>query len=670
MRRIVFAGAAVVSIVALLLFGRSALSWWARQMALRRMNGGAISEAQQWLARSARFDPSDGKTELMKAACLRRLYRQDGWSEALESAERKGASAAQIRQERKLSLIQSGELGEEANELVTLLEGGVSQHEVCAAFVHGYLARGDPKNANMVLDAWAADYPEGLHVAYMRGVYEQWLGEGAGVLAQRHAHFNRAQAEYEAALAAEPRHELARTALAELLEEQDRLEEAARQYAALVRYSPANEDGKVGLARLLRQLGHIDRARAVLAPLTLRPEVRPDAAAELGQIELESGNYAQAEEWFGQADIERTEDYGVLRGAATALALEEKTTGAERLFNRHDTKYGRSARQDDLLARLATGPVDREAADELQRLSRPPPDASVGLGERAEGDRRKSRRESAGELYALHCSACHGDDGNGNGRAARHLFPRPRDLRTGRSRLVSTRNGVPTLEDLEAVLRRGMAGTSMRSFENLTLDQRKLLVKEVTRLNREGIREQFVDLLRSEGEEIDEDEVRRTVELCTVPGEAVRVPPIGPADSGAIAKGEQTYIKLGCDHCHGDDGTGPGDSPLFDDKGRPAPARDLVHEPLKGGEEAESIYVRIRVGMPGSPHPGCWNLSEDQLVDLVHYCRGLSRKPKRSVTNHRRAVEALRGDASGRQGRARQPGDRPSGPQSTASRAD
>ena len=48
--------------------------------------------------------------------------------------------------------------------------------------------------------------------------------------------------------------------------------------------------------------------------------------------------------------------------------------------------------------------------------------------------------------------------------AARHLFPRPRDFRTDRFRLVSTRNGIPTQDDLEAVIERGMPGTSMRSY--------------------------------------------------------------------------------------------------------------------------------------------------------------------------------------------------------------
>ena len=101
-------------------------------MALGRMNAGAISEAQQWLARSARFDPHDGKTELMKAACFRRLYRRDGWSKALESAERKGASRAEIRHEMKLGLIESGELGKEANELGALIEGGGSAGQIRA----------------------------------------------------------------------------------------------------------------------------------------------------------------------------------------------------------------------------------------------------------------------------------------------------------------------------------------------------------------------------------------------------------------------------------------------------------------------------------------------------------------------------------------------------------
>lgn len=185
-----------------------------------------------------------------------------------------------------------------------------------------------------------------------------------------------------------------------------------------------------------------------------------------------------------------------------------------------------------------------------------------------------------------------------------------------------------------------MSGTSMRSFENLSRDEQKLLAQEVRRLNRDGLREQCIDALTNEGEEIDADEVREIVDFCTTPGEVARVPQIGPADSQAILRGEDTYFKLGCDNCHGEHGSGAWDTPLFDEKGRPSPPRDLVHEPFKGGHEPESIYRRISLGMPGAPHPACSNVAEEQLIDLVHYCLSLSREPKRVLTNHQRAIRA------------------------------
>jgi hypothetical protein len=79
---------------------------------------------------------------------------------------------------------------------------------------------------------------------------------------------------------------------------------------------------------------------------------------------------------------------------------------------------------------------------------------------------------------------------------------------------------------------------------------------------------------------------------------------------------------------------------LFDEKGRPSRARDLVHEPFKGGQEPESIYLRIRVGMPGSAHPGCPNVSDEELIALIHYCRSLAREPKSVLTNHQRTILA------------------------------
>jgi hypothetical protein len=206
--------------------------------------------------------------------------------------------------------------------------------------------------------------------------------------------------------------------------------------------------------------------------------------------------------------------------------------------------------------------------------------------------------------------------------------------------LVSTRNGVARLEDVEAVIGRGISGTAMQSLEDLPEDQRKLLAEEVLRIRREGVREQLVAALESQGEEIDEEEIRRAVELRTSAGEAVSVPRIGPPDPATVAGGKDAYLTFGCDKCHGRDGTGAWDNPLFDEKGEPSPPRDLVHDPFKGGHQPEAIYLRILLGMPGSAHPSCPTASEEQLIDVVQYCRAISREPKRALTNYERLQQA------------------------------
>jgi len=636
-------GLVVVLATLVLLFGRGVLAWWARQTAASQIDVGALSAGQQWLDWAGRLDPHNAKTELMRAACFRQLNEEDRWRETLESAQAMGAPAERIEQEVRLGFIRSGRFGEAGQaEMGALIEGGVPLRDVARAFVYGHLSRKESERARMVLDAWEADRPNDPHVAYMRGVYWEWSAERVTDVAGRRVCFDAARTEYQTALARQPRHELAGTALADLLLNQDQLQEALDQYVALAMRAPAIETAKVGMASLLRQLGRLDEARAVLKSPASQPEPSPAVAVEMGWIALESGDYDEAERWFDRVDFDRVDDSQSLCAAATMFALKEATTDAERLLDRVDADSRRSARIEDLMVRLSTGPPDRRAADELQRLSQPSaasPSAGASATEPAEEDGAQDSATPVSELYTLHCGACHGDNGDGNGRAVRHLFPKPRDLCTGKSRLVSTVNGVPTLGDLELAIRRGMPGTSMRAFDNLSEDQRKELAEEVLRLNRDGIREQFVAALVSQGEEIDEDEVREVVDFCTTPGEPVHVPRIGPVDPQAIARGRDAYFELGCDNCHGEDGTGVWDMPLFDDKGRPAAPRDLVYEPFKGGDEPESIYLRMFVGMPGTDHPGCWNVAEDRLVDLVHYCRSLSREPKRVTTNHERDLQ-------------------------------
>lgn len=632
-RRVLIGVLGVLAVLVMLLFGRGFLGWWAREMAGRRMDAWAISAAQEWLARSAWLDPGHAETDLMQAACFRYLAQADLWAQAVRSAELHGASAERIRYESRLGLIQAGEIDAyNETELTAAAETGMSLNAVSTALVYGHLEREEAGRARGLLEAWRTSQPHDAHAAYMWGVY--WLRMEEKALAKD---------EFEQALSAQADHEMARAALAALFEDFERLDAALDQYVELATRAPNRQSAKIGLARVLRKLARVDDAKRILQPLTAQPDPVPDAAIEMGHIELDTGNHGKAARWYAQTNAARTDDQETLSALAILCSFEGQTTCAEGLIERIDAQLSRSTRTDDLEARLAIEPDNRQAADELKRLSQTSTESPEGvdafLKDLAAPDGRAGNAMTGAELYALHCGPCHGPNGNGNGRAARHLFPKPRDLRNGSYRLVSTQNRVPTVKDLESVIQRGMPGTSMRSFEDFNRTQLDALVRELLRLRRDGLRDQYMAVLEAEGEEAGEDEIREFVKHRTTPGDVIEVPKFDSADAQTLARGKALYQQQTCDSCHGGDGVGAWDVTLFDEKQRPSRPRDLVKEPFKGGHEPSSIYLRIVLGMPGTPHPSSQDLTEDQMVDLVHYCRSLGSGSKRMLTSHQQAMQ-------------------------------
>src|SRR5215203_4118367 len=80
-----------------------------------------------------------------------------------------------------------------------------------------------------------------------------------------------------------------------------------------------------------------------------------------------------------------------------------------------------------------------------------------------------AQRESGKKIYTKYCSQCHGEKGDGEGYAASHLHPRPRNFMTGKFKIRTTPNGaLPTHQDLVNIIRRGMPYTSMPAWPNLS----------------------------------------------------------------------------------------------------------------------------------------------------------------------------------------------------------
>jgi tetratricopeptide (TPR) repeat protein len=610
-------------------FGPALLARVAEHLATQCMATGALGPAQQWLARAERMTPDDYRVDLLRAACLRQLRQEKGWAEALETAQRKGAPAEAVALEREIGRVLAGEVDDPGAVAERLVRLGIAPHDAAAAVLDGLLARGRRDAARTFLESglqWVLDEPQR---DYLWGVY-----------LRRAENATEAEARLARTLRRAAEHEPARAELAAMLEEQGRFEEALAHYVELANRSLGTSAPAEGLARVLYDLGRFRDARRVLDPLVSRPEPLPAAAVQMASVEAALGHYAEALGWFNRLGLEDATDARLLTAAARTFALAGQPRIAERLFERIAMMSDRALDQYRYRVRLDADPNDVEAAVQLRRLAAiPMPRTDLASG--AAPPEGGGPASAAADLYARHCAACHGTTGDGRGRAARHLFPRPRNLRTGAVQLVSTRNGVPTREDLESLLLRALPGASMPSFEQLSQAERSQLVDEMIRLRRQGEQDRIVEELRKAGEEIDEDEVRQAVQRCTTPGETIRPPSFGSPTGASLGRGRSAYLALGCDKCHGDDGRGDPQWLRYDAQGNPVRARDLVAEPFKGGRTPESIFLRIVAGMPGTDHPSAASVSEADLIDLVHYVGSLARGPQRRLTNHQRWTLAM-----------------------------
>lgn len=612
--------------VAAYFLGPVAVAGVLRRMAAHDILAGRLGPAQSRLAWAAWLTPGDDRVDLLQAACCRQTGDMAGWAAALEAARAKGSSAREIELEQRLGRVQSGQFDASAErEIAALTWLGATSQDLPMAVVLGLLAQNDLTAARNFLDAGLDPAPDEVVMSYLWGAYYR-----------REGNFVEAQTRLVHALGVQPDHEPAREELAAVFEERGHFAQALQQYTELTRRTGGREAGVLGLARVLRPLGRFADARRAILPLAARPAPSAAVVAQMGQIETDLGNYPEAERWLRRLPLGESMDPQLLTVAACAFGLQGKTAEAERLIARIAMLSDRALEAYELDLRVGADPNDLQAAGSLQRLyATPLPPTDLDPATTSDGTRDAVASRGA-ELYAFHCSACHGRNGDGRGRAGRHLFPRPLNLRTGRCKLVSTRNGVPVPEDLEAVLRRGMPGTSMPAFDHLSKSDRKLLVQEVLRFQREGMREQLARFLQETGEEPDEAAIQAEVDHCTTPGEIIRVPSLPPAIESSIARGKNVYRELGCHKCHGDEGRFSPESERFDDQGYPSRPRDLVCEPFKGGRDPESIYLRISAGMPGTDHPAVTGMEDSQLIDLVQYVRSLAREPERSLTNHER----------------------------------
>lgn len=279
-------------------------------------------------------------------------------------------------------------------------------------------------------------------------------------------------------------------------------------------------------------------------------------------------------------------------------------------------------------------------------------------------------------LFRQHCASCHGIAGEGAGPSASMLNPYPRDYRLGVFKFTSTLPGVkPTRDDLELTLLRGIPGTAMPSFARLPAEEIAALVEYVKYLSIRGETERFLvqlvidedEYLPLDMEYVKKEGLQPVVEAWEAPEKdpslivkPPRRPPLNtPAERlASIARGKELYVTKDaqCVKCHGPQGKGDGEqTDLYDDWNKPKQGvsaaqtadlaklhtlpsqqirpRDFTKGIFRGGSRPEDLYLRIYVGIKGTPMPGVGPtpgnkgvLTPNEIWDVVNYVRSLSMK--------------------------------------------
>jgi mono/diheme cytochrome c family protein len=249
-------------------------------------------------------------------------------------------------------------------------------------------------------------------------------------------------------------------------------------------------------------------------------------------------------------------------------------------------------------------------------------------------------------LYTQHCANCHGDQGDGNGPAARFLYPRPRNFGEAKFRLATTANSMPTDDDLMRVITRGMPGSAMFPFGHLSEGERQSLVAYVRELTLTS----FVDGAKREaekaGEKVNIDELKRDAAEVLKAGDRVAIPANWPkADAASIARGKESYLKT-CAACHGLTGKGDGVQDQKNGDGTPTAPRDFTRGIFKGSRDREQLFVRIALGMAGTPMPATQDVSPEAMCDLVNFIQSLSPSDAQSQVEHNRTTLTARKSAT------------------------
>lgn len=201
-------------------------------------------------------------------------------------------------------------------------------------------------------------------------------------------------------------------------------------------------------------------------------------------------------------------------------------------------------------------------------------------------------------VYERHCQTCHGRWGDARGELAATMFPKPRKFSAGIFKYRSTPPGkLPTDEDLTRTIRRGLAGTSMPSFSQLSDREVRTVVEYVKSFSKRW-----------------NDPAHYADPLPVPPAPAWMLEPDRRREHQD--RGAATFTRL-CTACHGSSG-----------QENPAPPTDLTQPLTRVGNEPSDLFRVLTTGIDGTPMPAFAEATTDEeRWELVAYLERLRQPP-------------------------------------------
>lgn len=214
------------------------------------------------------------------------------------------------------------------------------------------------------------------------------------------------------------------------------------------------------------------------------------------------------------------------------------------------------------------------------------------------GHGKASSKTIGATVYKHMCTFCHGENGDGGGKAMAYLYPWPRDFRKGVFKYRSTPSGsLPLDSDIIKTISKGIKGTAMPAWESaLTEDETQAVV----------------DYIKSFSKRFETEKPKKPID----PG------PTPPTTPEALQKGRQIYQEMRCSRCHGTDlkGGGPMANNLYDIWDHKAFVYDITNPNVnKFGYEKRDLFMTLTTGIDGTPMKTYSHLTDAERWDLAAY---------------------------------------------------